>query len=140
MQIEEMRIEDYDDMLELWQNTPGMGLSRADDKDEIAMFLKHNPGLCFTCSELGRIVGTILCGFDGRRGYLYHLAVDKAYRHRGLGKALVHKSLEALSKKGVEKCHLFVFKDNALGRGFWENTGWKQREDIVVFSKDVGGP
>lgn len=137
MQIEKMTLDDYDDMLELWNNTPGMGMSRADEREEIERFLKRNPDYCFVCTELGRVIGTILCGYDGRRAYLYHLAVDQAYRHRGIGKKLVHKTLEALKADGIEKCHLFVFRNNALGQAFWQGTDWIKREDIWVFSKDI---
>lgn len=137
MQFELMIIDDYDEMIELWRNTPGVGLTRADARDGIERFLVRNSGLCFVATELGRIIGTILCGFDGRRGYIYHLAVDQAYRSRGIGKMLVHKSLEALKSAGAYDCRLFVLKSNDLGQEFYKGTGWQQKEHIVLFGKDL---
>ena len=84
----EMNINDYDRILTLWQRTPGLGLSNADSREGIRSFLERNPGLCFVCQEGERLIGTILCGHDARRGYIYHLAVDEAYRKRGIGRQL----------------------------------------------------
>jgi ribosomal protein S18 acetylase RimI-like enzyme len=83
------------------------------------------------------LVGTSLCGSDGRRGYLYHVAVDPEFRRRGIGATLASSSLEALRASGVRKCHLFVLADNVDGAAFWRAAGWTARGDIAVFSKEV---
>lgn len=136
--IHEMQIDDYDKVYELWRNTPGVGLSNADTRENIERFLKRNKGLSFVCSHEGKIIGSILCGHDGRRGYIYHVTVAEAYRGKGIGRRLVETSLNCLKSEGINKCHLFVFADNAVGNAFWESTGWQNRKDIFVYSKSIG--
>lgn len=129
---------DYDAALALWKRTPGMGLSDADSRDGIVTFLKANPGLCFVARDgAGTLVGTILCGSDTRRGYLYHLAVDPSSRRQGLGARLAETALLALGGQGVDKCHLMVIAGNELGEAFWRSQGWVFREDIALYSKNV---
>lgn len=135
--IQEMQIEDYYEVYELWKNTPGMGLSDADTHENIHKFLLRNKGLSFVCRHKDRIIGTILCGHDGRRGYIYHVIVVEEYRGRGIGQMLVDKSLYKLKEQGINKCHLFVFCDNVIGNAFWSAIDWTRREDIVVYSKSV---
>lgn len=134
IQIRAMQISDYERALDLWQHTAGMGLSSADEPREIALFLQRNQGLCFVALEGDHLVGTILCGEDGRRGYLYHLAVQRDCQNKGIGKMLVEKSLHALKQKGIQKCHLFVIADNASGIAFWEHLGWEMRDDVEIMS------
>jgi ribosomal protein S18 acetylase RimI-like enzyme len=88
--------------------------------------------------EDGRVVGTVLCGKDGRRGYLYHLCVDELYRRKGLGRKLVASCLEDLEKAGIARCHLFIFGGNEAGKQFWRATGWQERLDISLYSKNIG--
>jgi len=135
--IRKMQTADYEQALALWQRTPGMGISAADEKDAIQKFLKKNSSLCYAAFVENALVGTILCGEDGRRGYLYHLAVDVNYQKSGIGKSLVQKSLQALQELGIQKCHLFVIADNTSGISFWEHTGWEVRNDIEVMSIDL---
>lgn len=137
MQIEEIRMDDYEEIYRLWSRTPGMGLNESDSAINIAGFLLRNKGFSLCCRDNGRIVGTILCGHDGRRGYIYHTAVDEAYRGHGIGRALVSGSLEKLKAIGIAKCHLFVFADNEPGNAFWNRTGWIKRQDILVYSKNL---
>ena len=91
--------------------------------------------MSYCCEEHDSIIGTILCGHDGRRGYIYHVTVALEYRGRGIGRLLVEKSLERLKVEGINKCHLFVFADNTIGNAFWTASGWTKREDIFVYSK-----
>ncbi|MFW6287494.1 MAG: GNAT family N-acetyltransferase [bacterium] len=132
-----LKISDYHHIISLWEKTPGIGLSTADSRVNIESFLERNPGLSFVCEDENKIIGTILAGNDGRRGYIYHLAVDKEYRKSGIARTLVLQSMEQLSRIGIEKCHLFVLKNNDLGKGFWESIGWEKRKDIVAFSKNI---
>jgi ribosomal protein S18 acetylase RimI-like enzyme len=130
---------DYDEALALWKRTPGMGLSEADSRERIADFLLRNRRFSFAARlpEGGTLVGTILCGCDSRRGYLYHLAVDEGYRRRGIGAALAGRALAALKASGVDKCHLMVIAGNESGAAFWRAQGWTLREDIELYSKTI---
>jgi putative acetyltransferase len=132
-----MTIADYDAVVELWEATPGIGLSEADERSNIAAFLEHNRGLSFVAEAGGAIAGAVLGSFDGRRGYLHHLAVAPRARREGLGRALVARSLEALAGRGVRRCHIFVMAGNADGQRFWERVGWFRRDDLLVMSKDL---
>ena len=99
MNIRIMTIEDYDAVYDLWLSCAGMGLNNLDDSREgIERFLKRNPDTCFVAVNQNVIVGVIITGNDGRRGYIYHTAVNSAYRKQGIAKALVEKSMEALKK------------------------------------------
>jgi ribosomal protein S18 acetylase RimI-like enzyme len=137
MNIHELHISDYNEIYSLWQMTPGMGLSDADSRDNIEQFLIRNKGMSFCYKEKDKIVGTILCGYDGRRGYIYHVTVAEECREKGIGRMLVEKSLASLRKAGIRKCHLFVFADNKLGNSFWGYSGWTKRDDIFVYSKNI---
>jgi len=133
----EMTINDYERILSLWQRTSGIGLSDADSRDGIQTFLKRNSGLSFICEQGKQLIGTILCGHDGRRGYIYHLAVDEKYRKQGIGNILTQKSLDALHQISIAKCHLFVYRDNKVAELFYNRMGWQKRTTLDIFSKDV---
>ena len=137
--IREMTMADYDAAMALWQRTEGMGLRPADAPEHIARYLARNPGLSFVAMDGDRLVGTVLCGHDGRRGYLQHLAVERAYRGQGIGKALVERVLNALRDVGIRKCHLFVIKENQAAIAFWRHIGWELRQDIVTMSHFTHG-
>ena len=137
MNIRLMTIEDYDKIYDLWENALGVGLSEADERNAIYNFLERNKGLSFVSESDNEIIGTILCGHDGRRGYIYHLAVKENQRFKGIGRQLVQKALDALKQVGILKCHIFVFENNELGKGFWSGNGWKLRADIAIFSKNI---
>jgi len=136
--ITPMTMADYDEAIALWLVTEGMGLRPADERQHIARYLERNPGLSFVARDGERLVGTVLLGHDGRRGYLQHLAVDKTYRGQGIGRALVERALEALRAEGINKCHLFVIKSNAPAIDFWSHMGWFKRDDIVTMSHFTG--
>jgi predicted acetyltransferase len=135
--IREIHIDDYREIYALWSRTPGMGLSDADSEQSIKKFIIRNNGLSFCYTEENKIIGTILCGHDGRRGYIYHVTVAEEYRGKGIGRTLVEKSLQSLTEAGINKCHLFVFADNETGINFWNSTGWIKRDDIFVYSKNT---
>ena len=133
-----MNIEDYDELITLWQATEGMGLSPADERRHIARYLKRNPGLSFVARDSEKLVGSVLCGHDGRRGYLQHLAVDRAHRGQGVGRALAEQARLALRREGIHKCHLFVIRTNARAVDFWLHIGWMKRNDIITMSQYTG--
>jgi ribosomal protein S18 acetylase RimI-like enzyme len=132
-----MQITDYKGAIALWRSLPGLGLSGADEEGQIHRFLKMNPDTCFSAVDHGAVIGTVLGGSDGRRGYIYHLAVDSAYQRSGLGRELVKRCLGALQKAGLQKCHIFVIADNEEGKKFWDHIGWVRRDDILVMSRDL---
>jgi ribosomal protein S18 acetylase RimI-like enzyme len=135
--IRDFTLQDYEAAAKLWKSSDNIGLSSADDSGNIERFLKRNPGMSKVAVEDGQIVGTILCGHDGRRGYLYHLCVDERYRGKGLGRRLVGTCLERLQQEGIGKCHLFIFGGNEPGSKFWQGTRWQKRGDIIVFSHNI---
>lgn len=134
-----LHIDDYEEMMALWRRTPGMGLTDADTHEHLLAFFERNPDLNWCRTEGGRIVGTVLCGHDRRRGYIYHAAVDVDSRGRGIGQTLVGIALDRLRTQKIAKCHLFCFADNAIGNSFWEANGWERRRDILIWSKNTIG-
>lgn len=133
----EMTMDDYAPALELWRATEGMGLSDADSEVAIALFLKRNPGLSFVCVEDGQLIGTMLCGHDGRRGFIYHGAVHRDHRGKGIARQLMNLCVDGLRKQGIAKCHLFVVEDNESGSRFWEHAGWFRRDNILFYSRNL---
>jgi len=127
--IREMTLTDYDEVHHLWLGSPGITLEDDDTRDRIALYLKRNPGLCFVAVADSHIVGTVLCGHEGRRGILRHLATKPAFRGTGIGRALTQKCLVALSAQGIRKCNTFVMDKNPDGLGFWKHIGFRQLED-----------
>ncbi len=133
-----MTISDYDTIFDLWRNTPGMGLNTTDDSREgIEKYLKRNPTSCFVAEAEGKIVGVIMAGHDGRRGFIHHTAVLPEFRNQGIAKQLVDSAIAALDKEGIHKVGLAVFETNDLGNGFWERVGFARRDDIVYRSKFI---
>jgi ribosomal protein S18 acetylase RimI-like enzyme len=118
----------------LWQATPGVGLSAADEPAALMAFLARNPGTSFVAESADRLTGTILVGHDGRRGLIHHLAVATDQRRSGLGQALVAAGLAALHAQGIDKCHLMVFTENAEGAAFWTAIGATRRDELALYS------
>ncbi|MGB7604436.1 MAG: GNAT family N-acetyltransferase [Lutisporaceae bacterium] len=138
MIIRIMTISDYEKVYELWTKIEGMGMRSIDDsKEGISKFLERNPNSNFVAIIDGTIIGTILCGHDGRRGYIYHAAVDNKYRGNGVGKLLVNGTLEALEKEGINKVSLVVFKNNDIGNSFWNALGFDERIDLKYRNKSI---
>ncbi len=132
-----MTLADFDAVRRLWQNTEGVGLNESDRRENIALFLARNPGLSRVAVDGDVIVGAVLCGHDGRRGYLHHLAVAKTQRQLGIGKQLVEACLADLARQGISKCNIFLFADNAAGEAFWQHNGWAERADLQVMQKSL---
>ena len=133
-----MTADDYDEVADLWRNTEGIGLDEhVDTREGIAGYLARHPGLSFVARQEGRIIGAVLCGDDGRRGYLHHLAVATACRRKGIGRALVEACLAGLGSAGIPKCNIFLLADNELGKAFWTHNGWNERHDLKVLQKET---
>jgi len=138
LNIRTMTIDDYERVYDLWINTPGMGLNSIDDsRGGIEKYLKRNPTSCFVAESDDKIVGVIISGHDGRRGYIYHTAVLQQYRKLGIAKCLVDKAIEALDKEGINKVALVAFNKNEIGNSFWENIGFDERTDLVYRNKNI---
>jgi ribosomal protein S18 acetylase RimI-like enzyme len=127
--IHEMTMDDYDEVYRLWQESEGVRLGESDTRAAIEVYLRRNGGFCFVAAVDGCIKGAVLCGHDGRRGTMRHLAVQKAQRGRGIGRALVDRCLSALSREGITRCNIFVLSGNTEGSRFWEHLGWRGLED-----------
>lgn len=138
MGIRNMISDDYDAVYALWLSCTGMGLNNLDDSREgIEKFLKRNPETCFVAEEEGRIVGVIMAGHDGRRGFIYHTAVDPQRRKQGIARQLVDAAMKALEDCGINKTSLVVFGRNEDGNAFWEKIGFAERKDLVYRSKAI---
>jgi len=136
-----MRARDFDAVISLWRGIPGIGLDEdCDSRAGITRYLKRNPGLSFVALVEGVIVGAVLSGHDGRRGYLHHLAVAASHRKHGIGRALTLRCLQVLEKQGIPKCNIFLFRSNAAGRAFWKHHGWNLRHDLSVLQKKTKDP
>jgi N-acetylglutamate synthase len=128
---------EYDGALALWRQCEGIGLSEADSREGIQAYLARNPGMSFIATDAGRVVGAVLCGHDGRRGYIHHLAVHPRSRRRSLGRQLVERCLRALQHAGIQRCHLFIFNQNESGMAFWKSVGWTPRNDLSIISRNL---
>jgi len=134
--IRSMAPEDLPEVIRFWQEMEGIGLSESDSVPALTSYLQRNPELSFVArNDQQQIVGAVLCGHDGRRGYLHHLAVEKNYRKMGIGRALVEKCLSSLQALNILKCNLFLFSDNSLGEAFWREMGWRERGDLRLIQK-----
>ena len=127
-------IEDYEGVYALWKKIKGFGIRSIDDsKEGVARFLKRNPTTSVVAEKDGRIVGSILCGHDGRRGCLYHVCVDEDYRRHGIGKRMVVFAMKALKEEKINKVSLIAFTENDIGNAFWNQIGWTERLDLNYY-------
>ena len=163
IETREFAIEDYDAVLDLWQRVEGLDIAEGDDRETIRRYLKRNRGLSRVAviarsttesagAERSRresprglmsreanqsIVGAVLCGHDGRRGYIYHLAVDPAYQELGIGRRLAAECRERLKDEGLERVNILVAQDNPRGREFWKCCGWEELDGAVAMGGDI---
>lgn len=142
MLIRAMQKDDYDDVYELWCDIKGFGIRSVDDsKENILSFMERNPNLSVVAVldedkngfKKGRIIGSILCGHDGRTGGFYHVCVHSAFRKLGIAHQMTKYCLQALKKEKINKIALIAFKNNDLGNEFWKNYGFTLREDANYY-------
>ena len=132
--IRAMQIEDYEQVYALWLTISGFAIRSVDDsKEGVERFLQRNLGISVVAEEDGKIVGAILCGHDGRRGCLYHVCVDEAYRRHGIGKDMVVYAMKALQDEKINKVSLIAFTQNDIGNAFWNTIGWTERLDLNYY-------
>jgi ribosomal protein S18 acetylase RimI-like enzyme len=137
IETREFAIEDYDLAIELWKRVEGLEIAEGDDREGVAQFLARNPGLSRVATDGTTIVGVALCGHDGRRGHIYHLAVEHAYQGHGLGKRLLDESLADLRRIGIKRVIIMVADDNPRGREFWKRSGYEEIPGAMAMGIDL---
>jgi N-acetylglutamate synthase len=137
IEIREFSINDYDPAIELWQRVEGLEIAEGDDRKSVAQFLERNPGLSHVATDGSAVIGVALCGHDGRRGHIYHLAVDPAYQGRGLGKRLLDESLADLRRTGVKRVIIMVADNNRVGHEFWKRSGYEEIPGAIAMGIDL---
>lgn len=134
IEIRVMKPEDYDGVHALWMTIKGFGIRSMDDsKEGIERFLRRNPTTSIVAVDNQTIVGSILCGHDGRTGCFYHVCVKETHRKQGIGKSMAVKAMEALKDEGIAKTCLLAYQKNEVGNSFWKGVGWTKREDINYY-------
>ncbi len=132
--IRTMTIEDYDGVRDLWMTIKGFAIRSIDDSREgVERFLMRNPSTSVVCEEDGNIIGSILCGHDGRRGCFYHVCVHPDHRRHGIGKQMVVFAMNALKDEHINKVSLIAFTKNDIGNAFWNCMGWTRRLDLNYY-------
>ncbi len=136
--VRTMTINDYENVEKLWKKIKGFVIRSIDDsKDGIERFLKRNPTTCVVAEEEGRIVGSILCGHDGRKGCMYHVCVDPDFRRKGIGKSMVLYAIEKLQEEKINDVSIIAFTANDIGNAFWKKLGWELRCDINSYEVEL---
>lgn len=129
--------QDYAAVLEIWNNAGhGINVRRSDQPEEIAKKIQRDPDLFLLAVEEGRIIGTVLGGYDGRRGIMYHLAVVQEKRQSGIGALLMEELEKRLRAKGCLKYYLLVLSDNEEAIRFYEKRGW-ERMELFIYGKEL---
>jgi ribosomal protein S18 acetylase RimI-like enzyme len=137
IQTRDFLIDDYDAVLQLWQRVEGLEVAEGDDKEGVVEFLARNPGLSRVAIDNSKIIGVAMSGHDGRRGHIYHVAVDPAYRRYGLGKRLVQECLDRLRFIGIRRAIILVADYNVGGAEFWKRAGWEDIPGAAPMGIDV---
>jgi len=133
----EFRISDYETAIDLWKRVEGIEIAEGDAKEEVELFLARNPNLSRVAETNEGIVGVALCGQDGRRGYIYHLAIEPDYQQQGLARQLVTECLSGLGKLGLKRALILVAADNPRAQAFWHRCGWEDVPFASVMGIDL---
>ncbi|MFX0019302.1 MAG: GNAT family N-acetyltransferase [Promethearchaeota archaeon] len=133
MKIDNFSLQFYEDVVDIWKKT-GISVTSSDTKEEVKVMLNRNPDLCLIAKLDEKVIGVVMGGFDGRRGYVHHLAIDPEYQRRGYGKLLIDELIERFQKKRVHKVHLFIEKHNKDVIAFYNKLGWDIRSDLIMMS------
>ena len=133
----EFVIEDHPAALALWEAAEGLEICEGDSREEIAAYLVRNPRLSRIAELNGAVVGAVLCGHDGRRGWIYHLAVSAAHRGKGIARLLVNDCLAGLRAAGIPRAILLVASDNPQGHDFWLRNGWEDIDGAIAMTRET---
>ena len=133
----EFVIDDYEKAVALWKLMEGIEVAEGDQRKDIDAYLVRNPGFSRIAEEDDTMVGAVLCGHDGRRGLIYHLAVAPAYQGRGIGKLLVGECLTALRNAGIARALILVAGTNTQAHTFWVGSGWEDVPHVIVMGIDL---
>ena len=134
VRIQPMTMEDYNDVRSLWLTITGFGIRTLDDSPaDIRRFILRNPTTSVVARVGNRIVGSILCGSDGRQGSLYHVCVAREFRRKGIGTKMVAYCMQQLKLMGINKVSLIAFTKNDAGNAFWNRIGWIRRTDVNYY-------
>ena len=133
----EFTIADYESAIALWESVEGVEICEGDSREEIAEYLKRNPGLSRVAEASGKIVGVALCGHDGRRGWIYHLAVAAEYRGRNIGRCVLDDCIEGFRKAGLKRAIILVAGDNPSGHAFWLRNGWEDITGAIAMTREI---
>lgn len=134
MLIRAVEENDYDALLACWLRSPGITVNDCDTRSGISAYLRRNPGLSMLAQRDQQIIGTLLCGHDGRRGYLHHMWVDECWRRQGVARHLFEHCLSGLRRLSIHKAHLMVKSDNRSAQQFWSEVGCQERCDVKLYS------
>lgn len=138
--IQPMAPSDFEEALTLWHDMDGVGFTDVDTPDGLANYLRRNPGMSFVVRRGDQMIGAVLCGHDGRRGYLHHLAVIPQERRRGIGSRLVEQCLAKLESQGVPRCNIYVYANNNAGQEFWQRQGWNRLGEFQIMQRVIFAP
>lgn len=137
MTTREFSIDDYDRAVALWNAVEGVEICEGDSREEVAEYLVRNRGLSRVAEEDGTMAGAVLCGHDGRRGFIYHLAVAETFRGCGVGKLLLGECVRGLGEAGIKRAIILVAGDNPAGREFWLSSGWEDITGALPMARDL---
>lgn len=131
----ELTAADFDEVAQLWRESEGLG--NCETREQFIRFLDRNPGLSPAACSDGHIVAAVLCGHDGRRGYLYHLAVKATHRRQGITSKMLSWCVTRLAALRISRCTVHVYREHADGVNYWRHIGWRERVDLVPFAFDL---
>jgi len=131
------RIEDYERAIDLWKRVEGIEIAEGDEKEGVELFLARNPDLSRVAETSDGMVGVALCGQDGRRGYIYHLAIEPGYQQQGVARQLVNECIKGLQKVGLKRALILVAEDNPRAQAFWHRCGWEDVPFASVMGIDL---
>ena len=130
-------LSDYENACALWCECEGLDICEGDSREEISGYLARNPDLSRVVEVDGALAGAALCGHDGRRAFIYHLAVATAFRGRGVGKLLLEDCVRALRTTGIQRAIILVANDNSLGHDFWLRNGWEEIDVAIPMTREL---